>query len=140
MNSRLSLALRERSGLAYHSESNYTAYSDSGVFMIYFGTDPGHYDQALEIVFKELKRLRLELLSGSQLATVKRQISGQLAIGQESNLALMLAMGKSFLLQNRFDPIEELIAKIQSVTATGLADIANEILGEEQLSVLTYQA
>jgi predicted Zn-dependent peptidase len=40
MNSRLSLALRERNGMTYHNESNYTAYSDSGVINIYFATNP----------------------------------------------------------------------------------------------------
>ena len=40
MNSRLNVALRERKGLVYNVESNLTSYTDTGVFSIYFGTDP----------------------------------------------------------------------------------------------------
>jgi len=140
MNSRLSLALRERNGLTYHNESNYTAYSDAGVILIYFGTDPAHYDKALTIVQKELKKLREVKLSPAQLATVQRQIIGQLAISQESNLAAMLAMGKSFLLQNRYDSIEEVVRRIRATTADDLADIAREVFTEARLSILTYQS
>jgi len=139
MNSRLSLALRERSGLTYHNESNYTAYSDGGIIHIYFGTDPVHYEKALAIVHKELKRLREEKLSPVQLHTVKKQLIGQLAIAQESNLAVMLAIGKSYLMQDSFDTIETVIERIASTTAGELQEIAHEILDEKKLSRLTYQ-
>jgi predicted Zn-dependent peptidase len=139
MNSRLSLALRERNGLTYHNESNYTAYSDAGIIHIYFGTDPAQYDKALTVVHQELRRLKEEKLSKHQLQTIKKQITGQMAIAQESNLAAMLAIGKSYLLQNRFDPIEMLIERIRQTTAEELIHIANEIFDEKQLSMLTFR-
>jgi predicted Zn-dependent peptidase len=133
------LALRERNGLTYHNESNYSAYSDAGIIHIYFGTELMQYEKALAIVHKELKRLREEKLTGIQLHTIKKQIIGQLAIAQESNLAAMLAIGKSYLLQNRFDPIEMIIGRIQATTSEELAKIANEIFEEKQLSMLTFK-
>ena len=139
MNSRLSLALRERNGLTYHNESNYSAYSDAGIVHIYFGTDPVHHEKALSIVHKELKRLREEKLNKVQLHTIKTQIIGQLAIAQESNLAAMLAIGKSYLLQNRFEPIETIITRIEATTSEELVEIANEIFEENQLSTLTFR-
>jgi predicted Zn-dependent peptidase len=138
MNSRLSLALRERNGLTYNNESNYTAYSDSGIISIYFGTDPIHYEKALSIVYKELKRLREEKLSPVELRTVKKQLSGQLAIASESNMATMLAIGKSFLLQDKFDQVEVLLDKINQITSDQLIEISNEIFDESRLSRLTY--
>jgi predicted Zn-dependent peptidase len=138
MNSRLSLALRERNGLTYYNESNYTAYSDSGIISIYFGTDPVHYEKALSIVYKELKRLREEKLSPVQLRTIKKQLAGQLAIASESNMATMLAIGKSFLLQDKFDPVEALLDKINQITSDQLLEISNEIFDESRLSRLTY--
>ncbi|MFZ4562516.1 MAG: M16 family metallopeptidase [Bacteroidales bacterium] len=140
MNSRLALALRERNGLTYHNESNYTAYSDAGIIHIYFGTDPVHYEKALTIVHKELKRIREQRLSPVQLSVIKKQLTGQLAIAQESNLSAMMAIGKSFLLQNRFDPVELIIERIQSTTAAELLEIANEIFEEKKLSMLTFMS
>lgn len=39
MNSRLNMEIREKRGMAYTIESNYTPYSDTGLFAVYFGTD-----------------------------------------------------------------------------------------------------
>ncbi|MCX6267733.1 MAG: pitrilysin family protein [Bacteroidetes bacterium] len=139
MNSRLSLALRERNGLTYNNESNYSAYSDAGIIHIYFGTDPAQYEKALTIVHQELKHLREERLSKVQLHVIKKQIVGQLAIAQESNLATMLAIGKSYLLQNRFDPMGKIIERIQATTSEELIEIANEIFDPEKLSLLTFK-
>jgi predicted Zn-dependent peptidase len=139
LNSRLSLALRERNGLTYHNESNYTSYSDSGIVSIYFGTDPALYPRALEIVLKELAKLRTEKLTKIQLHTIQKQLIGQLAIAQESNLGQMLAIGKSYLLQNHFDPIETLISRIRSTTSEELLDIANEIFDPGKQSMLTFK-
>ena len=138
LNSRLSLALRERNGLTYQNDSVYTPYSDTGIVSIYFGTDPIHYEKALSIVYKELKRLREEKLSPVQMRTIKKQLTGQLAIGRESNAGLMLAMGKNYLLQNRFDPLEAIIAAIEAATPELLQSIANEIFDPKQISRLTF--
>lgn len=139
MNSRLSLALRERNGLTYHNESNYTAYSDSGIFTIYFGTDPLQYERALSVVFKELKKIREKKLSSSQLRIIQKQIEGQLAIARESNLSTMMAIGKNYLLQGQFEPFETITRKIEAVTASQIIAVANEIFTEENLTMLTFK-
>jgi predicted Zn-dependent peptidase len=139
LNSRLSLALRERNGLTYHNESNYTPYSDAGIISIYFGTDPVHYSKALEIVHKELAKIRNQKLTKIQLHTIQKQLIGQLAIAQESNLGQMLSIGKNFLLQDKFDPIETIMARINSTTAEELLEISNDVFHPEKLSMLTFQ-
>ncbi len=138
MNSRLSLALREKNGLTYHIDSTYAPYSDTGVFSIYFGTDPGLYDKALAIIYKELKKIRSEKLGPAAFHTIQKQLKGQLAIALESNLSVMLSIGKSLLRQDRFDLPEELPGKIDKVTAEDLLAIANEILDPQRFSILTF--
>lgn len=140
LNSRLSLALRERNGLTYHNESNYTAYSDSGIVSIYFGTDPVHFDKALAIVFKELKKLRETRLTPIQFHTIQKQLIGQLSIAQESNLSAMLAMGKNFLLKNEYDPPELLMELIRRTTAAEVMEIANQVFDASGLSMLTFRS
>jgi predicted Zn-dependent peptidase len=138
LNSRLSLALRERNGLTYHNESNYTPYSDAGIVSIYFGTDPGQYEKALSIVHKELAKIRNQKLTKLQLQIIQKQLIGQLAIAQESNLGQMLSIGKSFLVQNKFDPIESIITRINETTAEELLEISNDVFHPEKLSMLTF--
>lgn len=57
MNSRLNLNLREKHGLVYAIEASYTPYIDTGLFGIFFGTDPKQVDRSISKVLRELKIL-----------------------------------------------------------------------------------
>jgi predicted Zn-dependent peptidase len=138
MNSRLNLALRERRGMAYNIESGYTAYTDTGLFNVYFGTDKENFDKALALVKKEFKLLRDSKLGGVQLSKAKKQLLGQIAISTESHDDLMLAIGKSYLLYNRVDSLREVFRKIEAITADELLEVANVVLDEKQMSTLVY--
>jgi predicted Zn-dependent peptidase len=138
MNSRLNLALRERRGMAYNIESGYTAYTDTGLFNVYFGTDSENFDKALGLVKKEFKLLRDTRLGAVQLSKVKKQLLGQIAVSTESHDDLMLAIGKSYLLYNRVDPLSEVFRKIEAITAGDLLEVANVVLDEKQMSMLVY--
>jgi len=138
MNSRLNLALRERKGMAYNIESGYTAYTDTGLFNVYFGTDKENFDKALSLIKKEFKLLRDTKLGGVQLSKVKKQLLGQIAISTESHDDLMLAIGKSYLLYNKVDPMDEVFRKIEAITAADLLEVANVVLDESQMSTLVY--
>jgi predicted Zn-dependent peptidase len=138
MNSRLNLALRERRGMAYNIESGYTAYTDTGLFNVYFGTDKENYEKALTLVKKEFKLLRDNKLGGVQLSKAKKQLLGQIAVSVESHDDLMLAIGKSYLLYNQVDPLSEVFRKIEAITSENLINVANEILDESKMSILVY--
>ena len=138
MNSRLNLALRERKGMAYNIESGYTAYTDTGLFNVYFGTDRENFSKALSLVKKEFKLLRDNKLGGVQLSKAKKQLLGQIAVSTESHDDLMLAIGKSYLIYNRVDSLQEVFRKIDAITASDLLEVANFALDENRLSTLIY--
>jgi predicted Zn-dependent peptidase len=50
----------------------------------------------------------------------------------------MLAMGKSYLLRNRFDTLEQIIEDIEETSADTLLEIANEVFDPSRLSQLTF--
>lgn len=139
LNSRLNLLLREKYGYAYHVESNYTAYSDTGMFAVYFGTDKENLEKSIKLVKKEFARLRENKLGVMQLKKAKRQLFGQIAINAENNANLLLAIGKSYLLFNKVDQLDDIHQKIESITVEDIQEIANEVLNEEKLSILIYQ-
>ena len=138
MNSRLNLALRERRGMAYNVESSYTAYSDTGLFNVYFGTDKENLEKAISLVQKEFKLLRDKKLGAIQLSKAKKQLIGQIAISTESHEDLMLAIGKSYLLFNKVDPLQIVYNKIEAITTEDLLEVANLTLDEKQMSTLVY--
>ncbi|MDR2119673.1 MAG: insulinase family protein [Tannerella sp.] len=139
MNSRLNVSLRERNGLVYHVESCVSAYTDTGVFAIYFGSDPKQREKALELIEKELRGLRENKLSDARLSAAKKQATGQVGVAVDNRENLFLGMGKSFLHRNCYDAPEEVFRKINAVTATQLCDAANEIFAPERMFLLIYE-
>jgi predicted Zn-dependent peptidase len=139
LNSRLNLSLREKNGLAYNVESNYNPYYDTGIFSLYFGTDSQYLNKSISIALAELKKLRTTKLGTIQLSKAKNQIKGYLARGYENHESLMLSLGKSLLVFNKTDSIEEICEKIDNVTASELLETANEIFEPSKLSTLIYK-
>jgi predicted Zn-dependent peptidase len=139
MNSLLNLSLRERSGLVYNVESNYTPYTDTGIITVYFGSDPKNQSRCASLVTKELDKLKREPLTERYLRKAKQQLLGQLAISSENKEGLALSMGRSMLHFNRFDSVEEVAEKLESVTAIQLQHIAQEVFATDRLTVLLYK-
>jgi predicted Zn-dependent peptidase len=139
LNSRLNLSLREKNGLAYNVESSYSPYYDTGIFSIYFGTDTQFLDKSISIAMSELKKLRISKLGTAQLNKAKNQIKGYLVRGYENHESLMLSLGKSLLVFNKIDTIEEICKKIDDVTASELLETANDIFEPTKLSTLIYK-
>ncbi len=137
-NSRLNLSIRERHGLAYNVESNYNPYSDTGTFLIYVGADPKQMEKAVLLARTELQKLCTEKLGTLQLQRAKQQICGQMILAHESPLAEMLSMGKSLLIRNEVYSLEDAIADINSLNASELLDIANDIFDSSRISTLVY--
>ena len=137
-NSILNTVLREKYGLVYNIETNYTAYTDAGVVNIYFGTAKQNLGKSIELVKTELKKICDTALTIMQLHKAKKQLIGQLAIACESNEQQMLAMGKSYLAHNRYESMDETVKRIQNISALQILEVANEVFAPEQLSTLIY--
>lgn len=139
MNTRLNLNIRERYGLAYNIEASYTPYSDTGICMIYFGCDRENADWCLDLCKREMRALYEEKLGPVQMKRAKTQMIGQLTISSENYENLMLSIGKSFLIYDKVDSLEDVYAQIGEITPEVLVQVAEEIFDERKLSVLIYK-
>ena len=88
---------------------------------------------------QELKKLRESRLGTIQLSKAKNQIKGYLARGYENHESLMLSIGKSMLIFDRIDTIEDICKKIDNVSSSEIMSIANEVFAPERLSTLIYK-
>ena len=140
MNTRLNLNIREKYGFTYNLESFYTPYSDTGIFGIYLGTDKGSVEKTLKLVLREMRLLRDKPLGVLQLSKAKKQLIGQMAIGQENNANSMLSFGKALLSFGKIESYETVIAKIDAVTAEDIQRVAIEVFAPDELSTLIYRA
>jgi len=139
MNSRLSLSVREKYGLVYAIDAHYLSYSDTGMFAIYFGTEPKQVKKCMALIRKEMDKLADKRLRPYELASAKEQIKGQLALSEENNLGLMIMMGRAVIDFGRVPQIEEVFDKIDQVTSLSLQQVANEMFDEEKLSYLLME-
>ena len=138
MSSVLNLEIREKHGIAYTIESSYSPLTDTGLFTLYFGTDKEKIDKALSLIFKEFRKLRDKPLSEIQLQKAKNKFIGQIALGEENRIGLVISMAKSLLEYDKIDSLETIFKKIESVSTADLSAITEEILDERNLSSLTF--
>lgn len=139
MNSRLNLSLRERKGYVYSVEAHYVPYSDTGMFAIFFGTEPAQLDKCIRLINKELEKICDTPLGLRQLPSMKEQIKGQLAMSEENNLSLMLMMGRSVLDLGRVPTLTEIYHKIDAIDSLSLQDVAQEMFVQKKLSYLAME-
>ena len=139
MNARLNLSLRERHGLVYTVESSMAAYSDTGVWSVYFGCDHHDITRCQRLVRRELDRVMLRPLSASQLSAAKKQLKGQLAIACDNREQFALDFGRSYLHHGHERDIEALFQRIDGVTAEDIQQVANELFPTGHLTTLVIR-
>ncbi|MFN5551209.1 MAG: M16 family metallopeptidase [Bacteroidota bacterium] len=136
MNSRLNLALREKHGFVYSIGSQFIPFTDTGIFVTSFGTEPGQLKKSIELVKIELQKLCDERLGVRQLAASREQLLGQIAMAEESNISFMMMMARNLLDLNRVITFDEIQERIKTTTAAKLQDLANEMFDPRKLSYL----
>lgn len=139
MNSRLNMSIRERNGLVYGIESNYTPFSDTGLFFVYFSADWKHVGRVQQLIDLELNKLRNQAVGTVQLHMAKQQFISRLLMSEENRANLMLSLAHHYFDHQRIDTLAEIIQKIEAIQASELLDIANELLDPRQMSTLIYK-
>lgn len=138
LNSRLTLTVREKYGYSYNIEANYTPFADTGYWSIYFGTDQKYCKKTMNLVKKELQKLREIPFSIKQLSQAKEQLKGHIALSLDSNVGLMQGLGKSLLLFGQIDSIETIYHEIDSLQIEDLHHVSNKYFREDQFSELIF--
>ena len=139
LNSRLNLSLREAKGLVYTVESTYTPLSDTGYWCVYWACDPQDYTCSLELVQRELEKLRETPLTEAALQRAMVQLRGQLAISAQNQENSALAMAKSMLYHGSAPTWQETMRKIEQTTVLQLQKVAKEIFDAQNTYILTYE-
>lgn len=138
MSSILNLQLREKYGIAYTIESGYSPLSDTGIFTLYFGTDQEKVDRAMSLIFKEFKKLNDHPLTEVQLQKAKNKFIGQIALGEENRIGLIISMAKSLIDYDKIDDLQTVFKKIEAVSTKEMSEISNTLLTPQNLSALTF--
>jgi len=126
MSSRLFQNIRERQGLAYSIYSDLNPYRDTGCLAVYAGTSLASAAKVVQSVVGEFRNLKNATVPAEELRRSKDQLKGSLMLSLESSTARMSNLARQEMYFDRFYDLDELIEKIEAVTAEDLRDLANE--------------
>jgi predicted Zn-dependent peptidase len=136
LSSRLNLALREKKGWVYQVGAQFIPFTDTGLFVISFGTEPQQLERSLKLVREELNKMIDQPMGTRQLSTAKEQLIGQIAMAEESNISFMMMMARNLLDLGRVMTFEEIFERVRSATPENLRTMAEEMFDDRTFSCL----
>ncbi len=129
MSSRLFQEIREKRGLAYSVYSYRGAYDETGVLAVYAGTSPGKARETIDLIEAELERLVHDAgLPENDLAAAKGHLRGALTMSLETSASRMRRIGRSELVEGEIPSIDEVVARVDAVTADDVARVVERVI------------
>ncbi len=135
MSSRLFQNIRERQGLVYAIYSDLNPYRDTGCLGVYAGTSRTSASRVVESIIAEFRNLKSGPVPEEELRRCKDQLKGSLMLSLESSTARMSNLARQEMYFDRFYSLDELIERIESVTADDLRNLANDFFRTENIAV-----
>jgi predicted Zn-dependent peptidase len=135
MSSRLFNEVREERGLAYDVGSYVRRYHETGAFVVSAGVDNKKPAEAIRVILKELQKITAAPVSADELRRAKDFYLGQLELGLENSMNQMLWAGESAVTLNRCRSTEEILDRVQKVTAEDIQKVAKNLFKDETLNM-----
>jgi predicted Zn-dependent peptidase len=132
--SRLFREVREKRGLAYAVGSYTQQFVDGGLVGIYVGTREDNVTEACEIIGSELAQLHAEGVSEEELIRAKEHVKGRMVLSSESTAARMGRIAKAVLFGTPLLTLDEMLARVDAVSADDVAELARELYAPDSLS------
>ncbi|NOX96622.1 MAG: insulinase family protein [Nitrospirae bacterium] len=135
MSSRLFNEVREKRGLAYEIRSTLSPFHDTGAFVISAGVDNRKVTKTIQVILKELNKVKSKPVSRKELRRAKDFVTGQFLLALEDTSSYMHWLGENKLCLGKVPPVEEILEKVNKVTTDDLMRIANRIFTNDNLNL-----
>ena len=135
MSSRLFHIVRDEMALCYEISSSIRRYEDCGAFVVSAGVDNKKLIRALEIILRELARMKKEPVRAEELNRAREYYKGQLLFALEDTMSHMLWLGEKIISNEKDFSVKSILARIDAVTAEDLMRLANDMLKSSNLSL-----
>jgi predicted Zn-dependent peptidase len=135
LSSRLFEEIRERRGLAYSVYSGVSAYTDSGAFQMYAGTQPEHGDEVIGLMRSELDRLVSDGVTDDELDVAVGYLTGAFELGLEDTGARMARNGGQLITTGSIRPIAEQVARWAAVDQTAVKRTIGRVFVDDPITV-----
>ena len=135
MSSRLFLEVRERRGLAYYVHGMNHSYTDAGSLLAQAGVDIKRIDEAVKVIVEQFARMADETVPAEELEKTRSMIKGRFVLRTEGPQGLiMYGLNREVLEGEALEP-EELLKKIDEVTAEDVQRVAQDLIAKDKLNL-----
>jgi len=135
MSSRLFQQIRENRGLAYSIYSFISSHVDTGMSGVYVGVDPKNAKETIEVILNETLKLKKIPVDSTELRSAKEYTKGNLMLASESIDNQMVRLAQNEIHFGRYIPLQEVVNKIEEVTADDIIDLASTLFDNDQLAI-----
>ncbi len=132
--SRLMQNLREDKGYTYHIDSMIASARDSGYFLIETDVANEVCKDALDEIYKEIRRIRQELVSVEELEVVKNQILSEMLKLFDGPFGAMQTFWSMKEYDMTFEFFDNFIEVVNKITPTEIRDYAKKYLHEDSMT------
>lgn len=135
MSSRLFRQLRERRGLVYEIGTLVKKFQDTGAFVVSAGLDNRKVVKSVELIIKELRRIKEKAVSADEFVRAKEFYRGQLLLALEDTLDHMLWMGEHLITERKIPTPRDILDEIEKVTSDDIMRVANRVFRNSHLNL-----
>lgn len=135
MSSRIFIEVRERRGLAYQVSTGVEAYADCGYLATQAGVKHGSLELAIKTILEEYRKIASKKVDEKELKKAKDYIRGKSVMGLESSDEVAMFFLDQELKKKNIMTVEELMAKIDKVTANDIQRVAQKIFRNDSLNL-----
>ncbi|MGH2616216.1 MAG: M16 family metallopeptidase [Thermomicrobiales bacterium] len=135
MSSRLFQEIREKRGLVYSVFGYFRPYADVGQGVLSAGTDLERVEETVAALVGELRKLRDERVPEEELRRTKDLRKGRLLMGFEDSRSVAAWIGSQEATYGEIKTPEEVMAKIEAVTAEDVQELAQELFRPDRLNL-----
>ena len=135
MSSRLFQEIREKRGLAYAVYSFISSYVDTGMFGAYAGVNPDNALKSVELILKEISKIKHVRIDPEELRYAKEFTKGNLMLASESNDNQMVRMAQNEAHYGRYIPLEDVVDKIDAVTGDDIRNLAESLFPNRRFAL-----
>ena len=131
MSSRLFQEIREKRGLVYSVGSALSHYAGAGAFSVYAGCSKKRVPEVLRLIREELDRVAADGITPEEVARGRGQLKGGLVLGLEDTGSRMSRLGKSELSYGKYEPVRDVLARLDAVDEQQVRAVATELFAQE---------
>lgn len=144
MTSKLYQTVREDRGLVYTIYSQNVTYVDTGMNLIYAGTEPKKMPLVIELISKEIRKLQKKGVSQADLELFKTQVRGQILLGADDIESRLNSIAINEMVFGQYRSVDDVIRDIEKVSLDSLHSYIEEFFNPgviaEKMGILVMGA